>query len=164
MKTSSSIKTPEQMNVWLEILQRAPIAASRWTSTNAPRRVSSPMLQPYRLTKGPSATLSPSLTSAATQTLAGSSSGGISVNRSMQNRHETAAVAQRVLRGFQHRHHSRAVLPVGLGRQATGDTIDKVFALDLQRFGLFDAGDVDVAVAVGHLEVAVGFVVRPHRY
>ncbi len=30
MKTSSSIVTPSQMNVWLEILQRAPTTAPRW--------------------------------------------------------------------------------------------------------------------------------------
>ena len=35
-----------QMNVWLWILQRAPIAAPRWISTNGPIRVSSPIRQP----------------------------------------------------------------------------------------------------------------------
>ena len=35
-KTSSSIVTPSQMKVWLEILQRAPIEAFFWTSTKRP--------------------------------------------------------------------------------------------------------------------------------
>ena len=35
-KTSSSIVTPSQMNVWLWILQRAPTTAPRWISTNVP--------------------------------------------------------------------------------------------------------------------------------
>jgi hypothetical protein len=44
--TSSSIVTPSQTNVWLWILQRAPIAAPPCTSTNVPMRVSSPIAQP----------------------------------------------------------------------------------------------------------------------
>jgi hypothetical protein len=44
--TSLPISTPSQMNVWLWILQRAPIFAPRWTSTNVPIRVSSPIEQP----------------------------------------------------------------------------------------------------------------------
>ena len=35
MKTSSSIVTPSQMKAWLEILQRAPIFAPRWTSNRS---------------------------------------------------------------------------------------------------------------------------------
>jgi hypothetical protein len=46
MKTSSSIVTPEQTKLWLEILQRWPIVASRCTSTNAPMRVSLPIAHP----------------------------------------------------------------------------------------------------------------------
>ena len=38
--------TPSQTNVWLWILQRAPIGAPRWISTNGPIRVSSPIAQP----------------------------------------------------------------------------------------------------------------------
>src|SRR4029079_18990924 len=45
-KTSSSIVTPSQMNVWLWILQRAPTAAPRSIPTNRPRRVSSPLETP----------------------------------------------------------------------------------------------------------------------
>jgi hypothetical protein len=45
-KTSSPIVTPSQTNVWLWILQRAPIVAPRWTSTNVPIRLSSPIRQP----------------------------------------------------------------------------------------------------------------------
>jgi hypothetical protein len=45
-KTSSSIVTPSQMNVWLWILQLEPMAAPRCTSTNVPMRVSSPIVQP----------------------------------------------------------------------------------------------------------------------
>ena len=45
-KTSSSIVTPSQMNVWLWILQRAPMTAPRWISTNGPMRVSSPIAHP----------------------------------------------------------------------------------------------------------------------
>ena len=45
-KTASSIVTPAQTNVWLEILQRLPMVAPRCTSTNAPMRVLSPMRQP----------------------------------------------------------------------------------------------------------------------
>jgi len=44
--TSSSIVTPSQTNVCEEILQRAPIVAFFWISTNAPMRVSSPIRQP----------------------------------------------------------------------------------------------------------------------
>ncbi len=47
-KTSSSIVTPSQMNVWLWILQRAPTTAPLWISTKVPIRVSSPMRHPYR--------------------------------------------------------------------------------------------------------------------
>ena len=44
--TWSSIVTPSQMNVWLEILQRLPTVAFFWISTNAPIFVSSPISQP----------------------------------------------------------------------------------------------------------------------
>ena len=44
MKTWSSIVTPSQMNVWLEILQRLPTVAFFWISTNAPIFVSSPIV------------------------------------------------------------------------------------------------------------------------
>ena len=43
MKTRSSIVTPSQMKVWLEILQRRPTVAFFWISTNAPIWVSSPI-------------------------------------------------------------------------------------------------------------------------
>src|ERR1035437_696867 len=49
--TPSSIVTPEQIKLWLEILQLAPMEAPRCTSTNAPTFVPSPILQPYRLTR-----------------------------------------------------------------------------------------------------------------
>src|SRR6266852_2759653 len=49
MKTLSSISTPSQMNVWLEILQRLPTLAFFWISTKAPILVSSPISQPYKL-------------------------------------------------------------------------------------------------------------------
>src|SRR5437879_3450002 len=45
-KTSSSMLTPSQMNVWLWILQRAPTRAPFWISTNVPISVSSPIVQP----------------------------------------------------------------------------------------------------------------------
>jgi N utilization substance protein A len=45
-KTSSSISTPSQMKVWLEILHAAPITAPRWISTKEPIRVLSPMRHP----------------------------------------------------------------------------------------------------------------------
>ena len=44
--TSSSIVTPSHTNVWLWILQRAPITTPRWISTNGPTRVSSPIAHP----------------------------------------------------------------------------------------------------------------------
>ena len=46
MKTWSSIVTPSQMKVWLEILQRRPTDAFFWISTKAPILVSSPISQP----------------------------------------------------------------------------------------------------------------------
>jgi hypothetical protein len=46
MNTWSSIVTPSQMKVWLEILHRRPTVAFFWISTNAPILVSSPMVQP----------------------------------------------------------------------------------------------------------------------
>ena len=49
-KTPSSIVTPSQMKLWLEILQRRPTITPRWISTNAPMRDASPMRQPYRFT------------------------------------------------------------------------------------------------------------------
>src|SRR5439155_10328343 len=49
--TSSSIVTPEQTNVWLDILHRAPALAPAWTSSNAPIRLSSPTRHPYRVAK-----------------------------------------------------------------------------------------------------------------
>src|SRR5262249_27378134 len=63
MNTLSSIVTPSQMNVWLEILQRRPTVAFFWISTNAPIFVSSPISHPYRLIKVESLTSFPSLTS-----------------------------------------------------------------------------------------------------
>ena len=51
MKQSSSTVTPSHRKAWLETLQRAPTATSFWISTNAPMRVSSPIVQPYRFTK-----------------------------------------------------------------------------------------------------------------
>ncbi len=46
MKTSSSMVTPSQMKVWLEILQFLPTAALFWTSTKVPIFVFSPILHP----------------------------------------------------------------------------------------------------------------------
>ena len=46
MNTSSSMVTPSQMKVWLEILQRRPMLAPRWISTKVPIREPSPTLQP----------------------------------------------------------------------------------------------------------------------
>src|ERR1700687_2836409 len=65
MKTLSSIATPSQMNVWLEILQRRPTLAFFWISTNAPIFVSSPISHPYRLMNLESRTPFPSFTSGA---------------------------------------------------------------------------------------------------
>src|SRR5947209_4971477 len=45
-KTSSSMRTPSQTKVWLEILQRAPTDAPRWISTKVPTRLPSPMRHP----------------------------------------------------------------------------------------------------------------------
>ena len=45
-KTSSSSITPSQMKVWLEILQREPMRAPFWISTNVPIFTSSPISQP----------------------------------------------------------------------------------------------------------------------
>src|ERR1017187_2147259 len=67
MKTLSSMVTPSQTKVWLEILQRLPIVAFFCTSTNAPIFVSSPISQPYRLMNLDSFTSRHSLTSAAMQ-------------------------------------------------------------------------------------------------
>src|SRR5579863_6265526 len=53
--------------------------ASRWTSTNAPTREASPTLHPYRLTKGPSCTSAPRITSGATETFGGNSRSGIAI-------------------------------------------------------------------------------------
>src|SRR6185437_11000644 len=44
--TSSSIVTPSQMKLWDEILQRDPILAPTWISTNVPFRDSSTTVQP----------------------------------------------------------------------------------------------------------------------
>ena len=44
--TPSPIRTPSQTNVWLWILQCAPITAPRWISTNVPIRLWSPIRQP----------------------------------------------------------------------------------------------------------------------
>src|SRR5438445_13740213 len=65
--TWSSIVTPSQMNVWLEILHRLPTVTFFWISTNAPIFVSSPISQPYRLMNFASLTSFPSLTSGAMQ-------------------------------------------------------------------------------------------------
>src|ERR1019366_833132 len=65
MKTSSSIWTPSQMKVWLEILQFSPTLAFFWISTKAPILVLAPIEQPYRLMNLDSLTPSPSLTSGA---------------------------------------------------------------------------------------------------
>src|SRR5579864_4720006 len=68
MKTLSSIVTPSQMNVWLEILQRFPTLAFFWISTKAPILVSSPTSHPYRLINWDNLTPWPSFTSAAIHT------------------------------------------------------------------------------------------------
>src|SRR5713226_5244691 len=70
MNTSSSMVTPSQMKVWLEILQRFPTLAFFWISTNAPILVSSPISHPYRLMNLESLTSRPSLTSGAIHTKA----------------------------------------------------------------------------------------------
>src|SRR3990172_5718895 len=46
MKTLSSMVTPSQMKVWLDILQLLPMVAFFWTSTNVPIFVLSPIVQP----------------------------------------------------------------------------------------------------------------------
>jgi hypothetical protein len=46
MKTLSSMVTPSQMKVWLEILQDLPTLAFFWISTNAPIFVWSPISHP----------------------------------------------------------------------------------------------------------------------
>src|SRR6059036_2095213 len=67
MKTWSSIVTPSQMKVWLEILHCRPTFAFFWISTNVPIFVPSPISQPYRLMNFASLTSFPSLTSGAIQ-------------------------------------------------------------------------------------------------
>src|SRR5215211_5020996 len=67
MKTSSSIVTPSQTKVWLDILQFRPTFAFFWISTNAPIFVPSPTSHPYRLMNFESLTSLPSLTSDAMQ-------------------------------------------------------------------------------------------------
>src|SRR3989441_1428387 len=67
IKTWSSIVTPSQMKVWLDILHRRPTFASFWISTNVPIFVSSPISQPYRLMNFASLMSLPSLTSGAIQ-------------------------------------------------------------------------------------------------
>src|SRR6266480_6746610 len=62
MNTLSSMSTPSQMKLWLEILQRRPTRAFFWISTKAPTFVSSPISQPYRLTNLESLTSLPSFT------------------------------------------------------------------------------------------------------
>ena len=62
MKTLSSMVTPSQIKVWLEILQRLPTVAFFWISTNAPILVSSPISHPYRLMNLESFTSRPSFT------------------------------------------------------------------------------------------------------
>src|SRR5207244_7754973 len=68
MRTWSSIVTPSQMKVWLEILHRRPTFAFFWISTNVPIFVSSPISQPYRLMNFENLTSFPSLTSGAMYT------------------------------------------------------------------------------------------------
>ena len=63
MKTPSSIVTPSQMNVWLEILQFLPMTAFFWISTKAPILLLSPTAHPYRLRNFESFTFFPSFTS-----------------------------------------------------------------------------------------------------
>src|ERR1700676_3173999 len=64
-KTPSSISTPSQMKVWLEILQFFPTFAFFCISTKAPIFVLSPIWQPYRLMNLESLTFSPKRTSGA---------------------------------------------------------------------------------------------------
>ena len=61
MKTLSSMVTPSQTNVWLDILQRRPTRAFFCISTNAPILVSSPISHPYRLMNFESFTSLPEL-------------------------------------------------------------------------------------------------------
>src|SRR5215475_8931436 len=50
IKTLSSISTPSQMKVWLEILTLRPMCAFFWISTNVPMRELSPTEHPYKFT------------------------------------------------------------------------------------------------------------------
>src|SRR5258708_5237052 len=65
MKTLSSISTPSQIKVWLDILQRFPTLAFFWISTKAPIFVSSPIVHPYKLMNLDNLTARPSFTSGA---------------------------------------------------------------------------------------------------
>src|SRR5882724_5133797 len=67
MNTLSSMSTPSQTKVWLEILQQRPTRAFFWISTNAPILVSSPISHPYRLMNWESLTFRPSFTEGAIQ-------------------------------------------------------------------------------------------------
>src|SRR5262249_52303932 len=62
-KQSSPIVTSSQMKACDWMRQRLPMTTSRWISTNGPMKLSSPMLQPYRLTACMMRTFSPKMTS-----------------------------------------------------------------------------------------------------
>jgi hypothetical protein len=63
MKTSSSMVTPSQTNVWLDTFTFRPTFACFWISTNVPILELSPISHSYKLTKSKILTLAPSLTS-----------------------------------------------------------------------------------------------------
>src|SRR5579885_121737 len=156
--TSSSITTPEQMKLWLEILHRRPIRASRCTSTKAPSRVSSPISHPYRFTNGLSRTRSPRRTSGATHTLNWSRRSGIDFFFRPQ-RDWTPIAPQRLVGGFKHAHHAQPAEPGGERRGSVENAAHEMLAFDLQGLRLLDSRNMDVAVAVRKLELAESVVV-----
>src|SRR6266700_704260 len=141
-KQSSSIVTPSQRKVWLEILQRAPTTTFVWISTNAPMRVSSPTRQPYRFTKQWTATFRPRRTSGAMRAkLAGSArscvGSAIGVAPVTQD-HPAALGPDAAGGGLQHADHAQPQLPVADRRLAAEDALGEVGDHRLQRLAGLD--------------------------
>src|SRR5262245_37515164 len=149
--TSSSIVTPSQTNVWLDTLQRAPITAFFCTSTKVPRRVSSPIRQPYRLTNAWMVTPGASVTSGAMREKLGGFGSGIadSVGEGGVGQDDAAALgADAAGGGLQVADDAQAQPAVADRRLALADALREVADDALQRLARFDVRAEHVAAAV----------------
>src|SRR5512132_3223867 len=149
------------MKVWLWILQRAPMTAPFWISTKVPTEVSSPMVQPYRLTNAYIRTLRPRRTSGATRRRSSSRSVRLSSTSVADRGHRAVqadqypALLDRALGRLQDPYHARTGPAVRHQRLASVHGGHDVLRLDRQRLAGVELGCVHVAGAVRDHELVL---------